>query len=223
MAEHPEPEPSSEAASPPTATPRRSPGRSRRPGKTDGSARARSTPPIPPVPCRRASTGWPSARSSTCSTCSRTRRGPASTSATRSATSAPTSSPLPADGGPQRAPHPRLRHVRPAGRAVRRPDRHPPADHDRGEHRHHRQAAAAHRPGPRSASGGVHHRPRLLPVDTVDLPADLRQPGTTTIRTAPDPSPSWRPSSTPGSASPPRARTPPPRPGPTSIPSPVAR
>ena len=40
-----------------------------------------------------------------------------------------------ADGRPQRAAHDGLRRVRSAGRAVRGPDRHPPADDHRGEHR----------------------------------------------------------------------------------------
>ena len=43
--------------------------------------------------------------------------------------------PLPADGRPQRAARDGLRRVRPARRAVRGADRHPPADHHRGEHR----------------------------------------------------------------------------------------
>ena len=66
------------------------------------------------------------------------------------------------------------------------------------------------------AAAVVHHRPGVLPVDAVDLPADLRQPGTTATRTGPGPSPSWRPSWTPAPASPPRAPTRPARRGPSS-------
>ena len=48
-----------------------------------------------------------------------------------------------------------------------------------------------------SAPGRRDHRPCVLPVDAVDLPADLRHPGTTRTPTAPARSPSCRPSSRP--------------------------
>ena len=75
---------------------------------------------------------------------------------------------------------------------------HAPARHDRGEHRQHASASCA-----RSASahdprrGPAHHRRRLLPLDAVDLPADLQRAGTTPTPTGPVRSPSWSPSSTP--------------------------
>ena len=82
--------------------------------------------------------------------------------------------PLQADDRPQRAPRHGLRRVRPARRAVRGADRPAPARHHRGEHRQHAPPAAGARPRPRPAPRGGHHRRRLLPLDAVDLPADLR-------------------------------------------------
>ncbi len=82
--------------------------------------------------------------------------------------------PLPADDRPQRHPHHGLRRVRPARRAVRPADQHPPPGHHRAQHRQHAPPAAPPGPGPRPPSGRVHHRRRLLPLDPVDLPADLR-------------------------------------------------
>ena len=82
--------------------------------------------------------------------------------------------PLPADDRPQRAARHGLRRVRPARRAVRGADRHAPAHHHRGQHRALPGAAAAAGPGARRPPLGRHHRRRLLPLDAVDLPADLQ-------------------------------------------------
>ncbi len=82
--------------------------------------------------------------------------------------------PLPADARPQRAAQPGLRRVRPAGRAVRGADRPAPARDHRGQHRQHGAPAAPPRPGPRRPPRGPDHRPRVLPLDPVDLPADLQ-------------------------------------------------
>ena len=76
--------------------------------------------------------------------------------------------------GKHRAAHHGLRRVRPARRAVRRADRHPPAQDHRGEHPAVQGAAAAAGPGARPAPLGRHHRRRVLPLDAVDLPADLQ-------------------------------------------------
>ena len=51
--------------------------------------------------------------------------------------------PLPADGRAQRPVHDGLRRLRPARRAVRRADRHPPGDHDGPERRHLPRARSA--------------------------------------------------------------------------------
>ena len=83
--------------------------------------------------------------------------------------------PLPADVRRQRAAHDGLRRVRPARRAVRGGDRTaPPGDH-RGQHPGLPPAAAPAGAGPRPAPRRRHHRRRVLPVDPVDLPADLRR------------------------------------------------
>ena len=60
------------------------------------------------------------------------------------------------------------------GRAVRGADRHAPARHDRAEHRDDEAPAARARARARSAPRSGDHRRRVLPVDAVDLPADLQ-------------------------------------------------
>ena len=82
--------------------------------------------------------------------------------------------PLQADDRPQRAVHDGLRRVRSAGRAVRGADRPAPGDHHAAEHRQHAPPAAPAGAEPRPAAQRVHHRPELLPLDAVDLPADLQ-------------------------------------------------
>ena len=54
-------------------------------------------------------------------------------------------------------------------------DRHPPPRQHRGEHRQHAPPAAPPRPGPRPPPQRRHHRRGLLPLDAVDLPADLQR------------------------------------------------
>ena len=89
-------------------------------------------------------------RSCSCSTCSRTRRAPAShVGHPLGFTGTDVYSRLPADDRPQRAVHDGLRRVRPARRAVRRADRPAPGDHDRREHRHLPPPAPPPRPQPR--------------------------------------------------------------------------
>ena len=51
---------------------------------------------------------------------------------------------------------------------------HAPARHHRSEHREHEAPAARARPRPRPAPRAGDHRRRVLPVDAVDLPADLQ-------------------------------------------------
>ena len=82
--------------------------------------------------------------------------------------------PLQADDRAQRAARAGLRRVRAARRAVRRADRPAPADHHRGEHRDDARAAAPAGAGARPAPQRRHHRPGVLPLDAVDLPADLQ-------------------------------------------------
>ena len=82
--------------------------------------------------------------------------------------------PLPADERPQRGPHDGLRRVRPARRAVRRADRPAPADHHRGQHRHDASPVAPPGDGLRPSPVDRDHRRGLLPLDAVDLPADLQ-------------------------------------------------
>ena len=83
--------------------------------------------------------------------------------------------PLPADVRSQRRAHDGLRRVRPARRAVRGADRStPPHDH-RGQHRDHAAPVAADGHGLRHAPVGRHHGRALLPLDPVDLPADLQR------------------------------------------------
>jgi hypothetical protein len=126
--------------------------------------------------------------------------------------------PLPADVRPQRDPRHGLRRVRPAGGAVRGADRPaPPGDH-RGQHRQHAPPAAAPGAGPRPPAVRGHHRRVLLPVDPVDLPADLRVLVRRRGRPGPPASRSWWPSSTPAPGSRPRAPTRPGDPGPTWTP-----
>ena len=83
--------------------------------------------------------------------------------------------PLQADDRAQRAARAGLRRVRPARRAVRRADRPAPAGHHRGEHRDHARAAAPAGAGARPAPQRRDHRPGVLPLDAVDLPADLQR------------------------------------------------
>ena len=83
--------------------------------------------------------------------------------------------PLQADDRPQRAPRHGLRRLRAAGRAVRGADRPAPAGHDRVEHRHDAPPARAAGPGPRPPAERGDHRRLVLPLDPVDLPADLQE------------------------------------------------
>ena len=55
------------------------------------------------------------------------------------------------------------------------------------EHRHHAPAAAPAGAGARPAAQRRDDRPGVLPLDAVDLPADLQQPGTTTRPAGPGP------------------------------------
>ena len=83
--------------------------------------------------------------------------------------------PLPADGRAQRPVLDGLRRLRPAGRAVRRADRHPPGRSRRPRtSTTYRAPDPPPRPEPRPPPLDRHHRPGLLPLDAVDLPADLR-------------------------------------------------
>ena len=132
----------------------------------------------------------------------------ACTSATRSATSPPTSSRrFHRMRGQQRAARDGLRRVRPARRAVRGADRPAPAHDHRGRTSSIMRAPAAPPgPGPRRPPRVRHHRRRLLPLDAVDLPADLqllvrrRAVRADGGRGRPARSPSWSPSSTPAPA-----------------------
>ena len=83
--------------------------------------------------------------------------------------------PVPADGRVQRAAPDGVRRVRPAGRAVRGADRHaparsPPRRTSSGTAAQLRRLGLAH-DDRRSCR---HHRRRVLPLDAVDLPADLQ-------------------------------------------------
>ena len=82
--------------------------------------------------------------------------------------------PLPPDEGLQRPARAGLRRVRVAGRAVRHRDRHPPAGPHRGERRQLPAPAAPAGAGPRPAPLHLDDRRVVLPLDAVDLPADLR-------------------------------------------------
>ncbi len=81
---------------------------------------------------------------------------------------------VPADGRAQRAAHHGLRRLRAARRAVRGADRAAPAGHDRGQHRdlppQLRRLGLGHDERRRRR----HDRPGVLPLDAVDLPADLQ-------------------------------------------------
>ena len=93
--------------------------------------------------------------------------------------------PLQADARVQRPAPDGLGRLRPARRAVRRPDEHPSPDHHPGEHRQlpppDQVARLLLRLGPRNR----HDRPRLLQVDPVDLPARSTTPGTTRTSNGP--------------------------------------
>ena len=105
--------------------------------------------------------------------------------------------PLPADDRPQRAARDGLRRVRAARRAVRRADRHPPAQHHRGEHPRAtgrscagwawRTTTAARWPPPTSSST----------AGPSGSSCRSSTPGTTRRSAGPARSPSWRPSSPP--------------------------
>ncbi len=112
--------------------------------------------------------------SCTCWTCSRTRPARDCTSAIRWLHRHRRHRPLHADDRAQRPAHHRVRRLRPARRAVRRAHRHPPADHDRGQHRPVPGAAAAAGVRARPATQRGHHRPRVLPLDAVDLHPAVR-------------------------------------------------
>ena len=79
-----------------------------------------------------------------------------------------------ADAGPERDAPDGLRRVRPAGRGARDQDGRAPADSDRKEHRQLPPAAEAARLLLRLGPRAGHDRRRILPLDAVDLPADLR-------------------------------------------------
>ena len=83
--------------------------------------------------------------------------------------------PLPPHGRSQRPLHDGLRRLRPARRAVRRADRAAPGDHDGGQRGQLPPPAAPPGHEPRPAPLDRHHRPRLLPLDAVDLHPDLRE------------------------------------------------
>ncbi len=82
--------------------------------------------------------------------------------------------PLPAHARLQRAAPDGLGRLRPAGRAVRHQDRHAPARHHREEHQHLPPADPDARLQLRLGPRGRYHRPQLLPLDAVDLPAPVR-------------------------------------------------
>ena len=115
--------------------------------------------------------------------------------------------PVPPHGRRQRAAPDGLRRLRPARRAVRRPDRAAPAGHHRGQHRGDPRAAAPAGRRPRRPPQLRHDRPGLLQVDPVDLPADLRVLVRRARRARPGASRSWSPSWTPARGSPRRAPT----------------
>ena len=119
-------------------------------------------------------TRGPARRSCSCWTCSRTRPAPACTSGTRWATSAPTASPA-SSGWPgatcctrwastRSACRPSSTRCRPAPTRGR-----PPRRTSSGT-----GPAAPAGPGLRRPALGGHHRRRVLPLDPVDLPADLQ-------------------------------------------------
>ena len=83
--------------------------------------------------------------------------------------------PLQADVRHERPLHAGLRRLRPARRAARHRHRHPPPREHRDEHREHAAPAAPPRPQPRPPPQRRHHRRGLLPLDAVDLPADLQR------------------------------------------------
>ena len=109
---------------------------------------------------------------------------------------------------PQRAARDGLRRLRAPGRAVRGADRPAPASHHRGQHRQHAPPAAGARARPRPAPRRRHHRRRLLPLDAVDLPADLRLLVRRRRRTGPGPIAELSPSSRPAPARPRATPTP---------------
>ena len=147
---------------------------SRSPGRTAGRRRARSTRPTRPArgpsPSGSQSLGeklvvldmfpYPSRRGPA-------RRPPARLHRDRRL------QPLPPDARQERPARPRLRRLRPAGGAVRRPDRPAPSEDHRGEHDQHEAPAAPPRAGLRQPAHLRDDRRRLLPLDPVDLPADL--------------------------------------------------
>ena len=95
--------------------------------------------------------------------------------------------PIQADARVQRPPPDRLGRLRAPRRAVCDQEQRPPPRHDPEERRQlpppDQVAGLLLRLGPR----GRHHRPRLLPVDPVDLPPSSSTPGTTPIMPWVDP------------------------------------
>ena len=107
---------------------------------------------------------------------------------------------LPADDRPQRAAHDGLRRVRPARRAVRRPDRPAPAADHRGEHR---DATAGSCAGSASVTTSAAASPPPMSSSSAGRSGSSCRsstPGTTRPRPGPGRSPSWSPSWTPGPA-----------------------
>ena len=120
--------------------------------------------------------------------------------------------PLPADDRPQRGPHHGLRRVRPARRAVRAADQHPPAGHHRDQHRQHASASCGAWAWATTAAARSPPPTRTSTAGPSGSSCRSSAPGTTPRPTGPGPSPSWRPSSTPAPASRRPAPTPPARP-----------
>ena len=147
------------------------PGRSSRAGSSCGSPSAPSRRRIPPIPAPTAR------RPPTCSRCCRTPRASCTwgtSRTTRWATCSATS----AAARPRGAAPDGLRRVRPAGRERRDPRGRPSARGDRAQHRRDPPPDEADGLVDRLVARAVDRRPRVLPLDAVDLPAAVRaRPG----------------------------------------------